>query len=353
MAKIYGTDYMDIIAGWFDGVTDDTDTIFGFGGSDQIFAAGGDDILVGGDGHDYLNGGDGSDTASYGDSPVGVFVDLSTGQGHYGTAEGDMLVSIENVTGSLFDDSLLGDSGTNVLSGGFGNDYLNGGGGGDILNGGFGFDTAGYSGSPTGVVVSLLWHTASGGDADGDQLNSIENLTGSTHDDGLFGDNGANTLTGGNGDDTLLGFGGNDTLYGDGRNASGNDSLNGGAGEDQLWGGLGVDTLAGGPDADTFGWASVQETGAYDAATIDTILDFNPAQGDKIDLHYIDANKSIAGDQAFTFVGTADFSVPGQIRYFNIGNETFIVLNTDGNPDNDAAIHLSGVLTPDASWFVL
>jgi hypothetical protein len=38
---------------------------------------------------------------------------------------------------------------------------------------------------------------------------------------------------------------------------------------------------------------------------------------------------------------------------FSIGNETYVVLNTDYNPDNEAAIHLSGVFTPLAAWFEL
>ena len=123
MAKVYGTDLPDILTGLFDGITDGDDIIFGFGGSDQIFAKGGNDILQGGDGHDYLNGGDGIDTANYGDFPEGVIVNLAyvnpwTGYGFGGTAEGDTLVGIENITGSWFNDFLTGNSGANVLSGG-------------------------------------------------------------------------------------------------------------------------------------------------------------------------------------------------------------------------------------------
>ena len=100
-------------------------------------------------------------------------------------------------------------------------------------------------------MVSLLWDTGSGGDAEGDELNSIENLSGSGYDDSLFGDNNANFLNGNDGDDTLLGFGGDDILYGDGRSLGGNDVLNGGAGHDTLNGGPGGDTMAGELDADT------------------------------------------------------------------------------------------------------
>jgi RTX calcium-binding nonapeptide repeat (4 copies) len=120
-------------------------------------------------------------------------------------------------------------------------------GGADILDGGWGVDQAIYNGSPAGVTVNLLWGgSASGGDAEGDKLISIEDLAGSDHSDGLFGDNGANSLYGVMGDDTLLGFGGPDRLVG----GLGKDSLNGGDGADTLNGGKDGDTLFGGADAD-------------------------------------------------------------------------------------------------------
>jgi len=50
------------------------------------------------------------------------------------------LTSIENLTGSLFDDVLTGSSSSNVLIGLDGNDVLNGGNGADTLIGGSGAD---------------------------------------------------------------------------------------------------------------------------------------------------------------------------------------------------------------------
>jgi Ca2+-binding RTX toxin-like protein len=363
MAKVYGTTLPDILDGLFDGVTDDADTIFGFGGNDWIFGQGGDDILQGGDGADILNGGDGVDTANYGDSPMGVIVNLATGNGSGGTAEGDTLVNIENITGSWFNDFLAGNYKANVLSGGWGNDSLNGGAGADILNGGAGFDTASYTDSPAGITVSLLWDTASGGDADGDELNSIENLSGSGYDDSLFGDNNANVLNGNDGNDTLLGFGGDDILYGDGRSLGGNDVLNGGAGHDMLNGGPGGDTMAGGLDADIFVWHSTSEgasltSAGVDFANLDVILDFNAAEGDKIDVSTIDAMQGVNGDQDFTFVGeyftAGGFTAAGQAAYYSDGVDTYLLFNTDTVFENDfeLVIKLAGVQTPpQASWF--
>ena len=200
MAKVYGTNEHDML-GWRgvfdrDGVTDGDDTIFGFGGDDWIYGRDGNDILWGGEGADLLSGGDDIDTAVYGDSPVGVNVNLQTQEGHFGTAEGDRLISIENIDGSWFNDTLIGDSNDNVLSGLGGQDDLFGGAGADTLDGGWDIDTADYLTSPAGVMVSLLWHSGSGGDAEGDKLISIENVFGSYYDDSLFGDNGDNSIYG-------------------------------------------------------------------------------------------------------------------------------------------------------------
>src|SRR3546814_17659561 len=67
--------------------------------------------------------------------------------------------------------------------------------------GGSGTDTASYAGSANGVTVDLTTGTGLGGDAQGDTLSGIENLTGSNYDDTLTGDGGTNSLTGGNGNE--------------------------------------------------------------------------------------------------------------------------------------------------------
>jgi Ca2+-binding RTX toxin-like protein len=93
-----------------------------------------------------------------------------------------------------------------------------------------------------GVRVSLMNDTADGGDAAGDELNSIENLTGSTYADTLWGDNNANVLTGAGGNDLLIGYGGDDGLMG----GDDSETLMGMDGVDILKGFGGADTLNGG-----------------------------------------------------------------------------------------------------------
>ena len=89
---------------------------------------------------------------------------------------------------------------------------LEGGDGSDALTGGLGNDTASYASSGAGVTVDLGAGTASGGDAEGDTLSGIENVTGSarptrspaTAINRLDGGAGADALVGGNGDDTYI-----------------------------------------------------------------------------------------------------------------------------------------------------
>jgi Ca2+-binding RTX toxin-like protein len=357
MAKIYGTNNLDIIGmGGIgrDGATDGDDTIFGYGGDDWIFGLDGNDILMGGEGADHLFGGDGTDTATYMDSPKGVIVNLATGEGQLGTAEGDHLEGIENVTGSFYDDFLFGDYHDNVLSGGWGDDTLVGGAGADILNGGWGRDIASYKHSPAGVTVSLLWGYGLGGDAEGDELNSIEQLVGSKYDDSLMGDNGANRFAGYYGNDVIFGLGDDDYLMGE----DGSDTLYGGSGNDKLYGGPNGDTLNGGPGADTFVWylnesGGLLPSGEVDWANMDTVQDFNPLEDT---IWVVDA-------YSFTFIGeyyaAGGFTAPGQVAYGSDGTDTYLMFNTDGVfnlngsiPDFECAIRFTGLYTPDASWFV-
>jgi Ca2+-binding RTX toxin-like protein len=222
--------------------------LFGDEGNDTLDGLGGNDTLEGGAGADLLRGDLGVDTASYADATGGVIVRLFNGTAFNNVANGDVLMSIENVNGSSFGDEIFGDNFTaNRLDGGDGNDSLNGlngndtllGGNGadtlsgdagaDLLDGGAEIDTATYDNALAGVIVRLFNGTAFNSVADGDLLTGIENVRGSSFGDELYGANGSsNALYGLAGNDTLDGLGGNDTLDG----GAGNDTLIGDAGSD-------------------------------------------------------------------------------------------------------------------------
>jgi hypothetical protein len=114
-----------------------------------------------------------------------------------------------------------------------------------------------------------------------------------------------------------------------------------------------MSALAGNGGADRFVWNFAEETGIT-IPTMDVISDFNFAEGDRIDLSAVDANTYAAGNQAFTFIGQAAFTgTPGEINYYYSGGNTIIQLQTGMDPDIEGGIVLSGIHTPDASWFNL
>ncbi|PIB93219.1 hypothetical protein [Caulobacter sp. FWC2] len=250
-----GTDNADTLVG-----TSGADRLQGYGGDDTLSGGDGDDILIGGAGSDLLKGGEGgdkldggagSDWADYRDATSAVTVNLSFVSAQNTKGAGvDTLISIENLWGSAYADTLTGDNNANYIDGGSGNDVISGGAGADtlmgadgddILMGGegddtlfgnAGFDTASYETASSGVTVDLakadvLQNTRGAGV---DLLDGIEGLKGSAYADVLTGDAGVNTLDGGAGDDTLSGGGGDDILTG----GAGNDTIDGGAGSDTV-----------------------------------------------------------------------------------------------------------------------
>jgi Ca2+-binding RTX toxin-like protein len=213
--SLYGGEGYDLLIG---GKGDDV--LYGQVGDDRLKGEEGDDVLIGGDGADWLYGGDGFDTADYSSSTSAIVVDLSSGTGTGGDAEGDLFFDIEKIVATDGDDTLTGNDQDNEFDGGAGA---------DTISGGSGIDTVAYTNSSSGVTVSLQSVSGVGGDAQGDVLSAIENLTGSDHADWLIGDGQANRLEGGAGDDRLTGDDGDDRLIG-------------GAGADVLEGGDGIDT---------------------------------------------------------------------------------------------------------------
>ena len=256
------------------------DYIDGKGGIDTLSCGDGNDFIQGGAGIDILNGGAGTDTVSYADvTGGGVTVLMLAGTALTPLSGGvlELFSAFENAVGSNQNDTITGDNRNNVLAGlngndtlngGNGNDTLVGGAGGDTLNGGGGIDTADYSTSGAGVRVNLTTGFTADGDAAGDTLIAIENLTGSAFNDQLTGDAGANRIQGGGGLNFLVGAAGNDI----------------------------------------FVFKSASE------ASMALIGDF--IVGDKIDLSAIDANTNTIGvDDAFTSIGTGFTGAAGSLRY--------------------------------------
>ena len=126
------------------------DYIFGRAGNDTIEGGVGDDVLFGGVGADVLDGGANRDRAQYSESLTALVLDLLNPANNTGEAAGDVYISIEDLAGGKYDDTISGDLGANrlfgregadQLYGRDGNDYLNGGAHADRLDGGAGNDT--------------------------------------------------------------------------------------------------------------------------------------------------------------------------------------------------------------------
>ncbi|MEZ5922473.1 MAG: calcium-binding protein [Parvularculaceae bacterium] len=319
---IYGDD-----ASNSSGVLGGNDSLAGNGGNDTIYGGGGYDVIDGGPGADYIDGQTGLNLVRYDLSPGGVFIDLFAGTAAGGDAQGDTLVSISDLYGSNYDDTLIGDNklsgndfrgfdgddslvglagpdtlfggiGADTLDGGDGNDslfgaqsdsdvdadiliggngddHLDGGAGPDLLDGGAGFDTLGYIRSTAAVYVDLVNSIVWGGAADGDTVSGFEGAFGSEFNDTLFGDSSGNYFLGQGGDDSILGGAGADTIVGfngddfiDG--GEGNDVLDGYSDDDTIFGGLGDDSISAysGLNLIYGGDGSDSILGGYDADTI-------------------------------------------------------------------------------------
>ena len=373
--------------------TNEEDTIYGGAGKDTIDALGGNDLINGDAGADRMLGGTGSD--SYVVDNTGDVVVENADEGLdtiRASLSFTLAANVENLvligggningTGNVLANEITGNNGNNLLAG------L---GGADTLDGGLGNDSATYAASTAGVDVSIATGLGHGGDAEGDTLTRVENLTGSGLNDSLEGNGGNNALAGGAGTDTvsyehaaagvtvtlattaaqntsgagtdslsgfenLTGSGWNDLLTGSSAanvlsGLAGNDTLNGGAGADALGGGAGkdvligaagADALTGGTDADTFVFNTIAESSP---SAPDIITDL--VHGiDVIDLSAIDAATGggiNSGNQTFGFGGQNANVVAHSVTWFESNGNTIVQADVNGNASADLTIMLTGV----------
>lgn len=248
---------------------DDANTLVGNSGDNTLDGGIGADVMIGGNGNDVFIIDDAGDTISDSggiDTAYATDVSFTLGKG----VENFYLLGTLDIDGTGNDsaNTLIGNDGDNALNGGKGADYMAGGLGDDIYfvdsggdqvfeNLGEGYDTVYASRNyvmPHDVDALVLTGEAKYSGTG----NALDNsITGNGMDNNLYGGGGADTLNGGEGIDHL---------YGD----TGDDTLDGGAGVDHLTGGEGADVF--------FFSAATGFTG------VDVIHDYDPSQGDVIDL---------------------------------------------------------------------
>lgn len=300
-----------------DGGGSGNDNLDGAAGNDVLKAGKKEDQLLGGLGDDNLNGGveadningdlssvspgPGIDTVDYSGRSDNLDITLADEQPNDGGADDgplgarDNVRTVENVVGGSGDDVLEGDSADNRLNGQGGQDDLFGFGGNDTLIGSVGADDllggegledlAFYADHASQVAVTIGDGQANDGnivDAAGSRRDNVggdvENVLGTSGNDGLTGNSANNKLDGGAGADNFFGLGGTDTVSyashpagvtatigggaDDGNSTDGPvgardriqadvENLDGGPGSDTLTGDLNANKLIGNNGADT------------------------------------------------------------------------------------------------------
>lgn len=218
-------------------------TLYGGAGNDTLFGSAATDYLYGGDGDDFIqsnggfdaifgeagndnillttsqgstvDGGDGTDLINLFSLPSAAVIDLNLGTLLFPGGSTSVL-NFENVFGTAFGDTIIGNVGANTIIGGSGADKMYGRGGDDIYY----VDDAGdkvfetYLGLDTGGIDTVYTEVSF------ILPNNVENLiitgpsgtngTGNSAANLIKGNNGSNTLNGGSGADELYGYGGDD-----------------------------------------------------------------------------------------------------------------------------------------------
>lgn len=351
-------------------------TVFGGDGNDTLTGGNGDDRFDGGTGNDTISGGAGNDTASYTDATGAVSVNLtiSGSQNVGGGAGSDTLISIENLEGSNFDDTLRGNAGDNLISGLAGKDKLDlsdggndtalGGDGNDTvlmgaaltaadsIDGGVGIDTVVLKGDyAAGVVFSKTTMvnvesivltlgfsyklttndaTVAAGQTltvDASQLGAANflNFDGSAETNGTF------VVFGGAGNDIVKGGAGADTFT---MTAGGDDTVAGGDGDDTFdFGGAftAKDRIDGAKGSDTVLLNGDYSTGlVFQAATMINVESLILGKGHSYNLTTDDA--TVAAGQKLTVDGSQLQS--GDVLIFNGSAEkdgSFVLIGGQGN----------------------
>lgn len=289
--------------------------IFGKDGNDTIILNRTDDL----GGGNFVDAGNGNDSVvnmkEFGnDIRLGDGNDTYVGSG-FGSFSTDRADIVKGGAGndkfvfSTFKSQYFGESGHDTfISVGWQN-HFDGGSGNDTLS----YEARADEPSLNGVFISLIDGKTQTGNNRFETFVSIENATGSQKDDTIIGSNSANIIKGMNG----------------------NDEIDGRAGNDVIEGGLGSDYLLGGSGADRFDFNN--KTESVVGGNRDLIDDFRRSQGDKIDLRDMDADSTHSGNQAFSFIGTANFSGDaGELRFKNgiVSGD----INGDGRPDFEIAV---------------
>lgn len=328
-------------------------TLSGLGGDDKLDGRGGADIMSGGLGNDLYVVTDVGDVvteaAGEGIDRVNSSISYTLGDNVEDLAlAGNAAIG---ATGNGLTNVLTGNSGSNTLLGLDGNDRLYGSGGNDVLDGGAGADVMfgglsndifyvddrnDYVREEAGQGIDTVYASV------GDVLRpNVENLvlTGTASVNGR-GNELANSISGNSAGNELFGLAGSDFLYGN----EGNDTLEGGAGADTMSGGLGADNFV----------FRDGDFGGLTAITADKVTDFSQVETDRLRLDLVDANTSLAGDQAFSFIGTGGFSsTAGELRYEQIDGNTIVYGDTNGDGVADFMILLTGSHSLTSNDFVI
>ncbi|NKD45804.1 matrixin family metalloprotease [Haematospirillum jordaniae] len=287
-----------------------------------------DDHLTGNDlnnifrssgGHDTIDGQGGCDYMDYGEEQGHIVVTLADGgQSSVVRVNGtdkDTLKNIEAIIGGDGDDRITGNDGNNILlgnagndilkggagddalHGGDGDDHLDGGPGNDFLAGGAGKDTVSYASYTDSLDVKLrgeTWGTVSIGTGEKDYLHSIE------------------IFVAGSGDDKLR--------------------------VEQL-----TSTLSGGAGADTFSYNGSSTSGTIIGGW-HQILDFNAAEGDRIDLSHLSQGLLV---NHFSNTGPARNAIWAE----PLGKDLFLRIEATGDDTPDFSILLQNTSSLSASDF--